>query len=105
MGQIDIGIPKEFLKKTRWTRDAGRGAASSPKARALCFVWPAGRRDKGVCAQAYHRYPLRDSAVPAMMQYKDTNDGVVGGQRELHKTAYDRGMLDLRLQLIKMRTE
>ena len=36
---------------------------------------------------------------------KEGIDGVVGGQRELHKTAYDRGMLDLRLQLIKMRTE
>ena len=32
-------------------------------------------------------------------------DGVVGGQRELHRTQYDRGMLDLRLQLIKMRTD
>lgn len=34
-----------------------------------------------------------------------SSEGVVGGQRELHRTAYDRGMLDLRLQLIKMRTE
>ena len=40
-----------------------------------------------------------------MMGNKEGVDGVVGGQRELHKTAYDRGMLDLRLQLIKMRTE
>ena len=35
----------------------------------------------------------------------DEPSGVLGGQRELHRTAYDRGMLDLRLQLIKMRTE
>ena len=40
------------------------------------------------------------------MQLNDNNDaGVVGGQQALHRTAYDRGMLDLRLQLIKMRTE
>lgn len=35
----------------------------------------------------------------------DEPSGVLGGQRELHRTAYDRGMLDLRLQLVKMRTE
>ena len=35
----------------------------------------------------------------------DEHGGLAGGQRELHRTAYDRGMLDLRLQLIKMRTD
>jgi hypothetical protein len=31
--------------------------------------------------------------------------GVVGGNRELHRSNYERGMLDLRLQLIKMRSD
>ena len=31
--------------------------------------------------------------------------GVVGGNRELHRTTYEKGMLDLRLQLTKMRID
>lgn len=33
------------------------------------------------------------------------DSGIVGGQRLLNRTQFDRGMLDLRLQLIRMRTE
>ena len=37
---------------------------------------------------------------------KDTpQPGVVGGNRELHRTTYEKGMLDLRLQLTKMRID
>ena len=47
---------------------------------------------------------LREATNPHV-RVGDEPSGVLGGQRELHRTAYDRGMLDLRLQLIKMRTE
>ena len=33
------------------------------------------------------------------------NPGVVGGNRDLHRTNSERGMLDLRLQLIRMRSD